>query len=166
MEGGTIENVIPDKALIKGTIRTFREENRAFIHQRLEEIANNTAATFRASCDVRIQHGCPSIQSDDIVIQNVKKALKKMLPEEQVKSMEHEFLGGKILFSEDFSYITKECPGAILLLSSGHKDKGYHYPLHHPKVRFDEEVLSIGAAVHAQTALDYLRADNIKENDQ
>jgi hippurate hydrolase len=157
MEGGDIGNVIPDKAVLKGTIRTFNEENRAFIHERLKDIAHHTAASFRASCQVHIRQGCPSIVSDSKVIENVHEALSKMLEANQLLSMDEVFKEGKILFSEDFSYITQSTPGAILLLSSGHKDLGYHYPLHHPKVRFDEEILCIGAAVHAQNALWYLR---------
>ncbi len=156
MEGGDIGNVIPDKAIIKGTIRTFTRKNRAFIHQRLKEIAENTAATYRASCDVRILNGCPSIDCDPEVVENTGKALRLMLEEDACISMDQMFMGGKILFSEDFSYITEKCPGAIILLSAGHRDEGYSYPLHHPKVRFDEEILPIGAAVHAQSALYYL----------
>lgn len=157
MQGGDVGNVIPDKAIIKGTIRTFGAENRLFIHQRLREIATSTATTFRATCNVKITEGCPPIVSDKEGVELVHKALGEMLEPSKVQSMKDIFVGGRILFSEDFSYITEKCPGAILLLSSGHRDEGYHFPLHHPKVIFDEKILSIGAAVHAQNALVYLK---------
>lgn len=157
MEGGDIGNVIPDKAVLKGTIRTFGKENRTFIHQRIEEIANHTAATFRGSCKVTIRSGCPSIYCHKEAVDHAKYALTELMDSEHYKSMKDVFLGGKILFSEDFSFITEECPGAILLLTSGHQDDGYCYPLHHPKVIFDENILSIGAAIHAQNALTYLK---------
>lgn len=157
MEGGDIGNVIPDKAVLKGTIRTFNEENRAFIIKRIKEIAKFSAETFRGSCKVKILHGCPSIVCNGQVIESVNNALSEILEQGQLLSMSEVFKEGKILFSEDFSYITNECPGAIMLLSSGHKDQGYHYPLHHPKVKFDEEILCVGAAVHAQNALHYLK---------
>ncbi len=158
MEGGDVGNVIPDKAMLKGTIRTFSEENRKFIKKRIREIAKHTAETYRGSCEVRILNGCPSIVCDGHVVESVNNALVEILDDSQLLSMSDVFKDGKILFSEDFSYITDECPGAIILLSSGHRDKGYNYPLHHPKVKFDEDILCIGAAVHAQNALHYLKS--------
>lgn len=157
MEGGDIGNVIPDKAVLKGTIRTYSEENRKFIHQRIKEIAKYTAETFRGSCNVKILNGCPSIVSDGAVVESVNNALSEILDEGQLLKMSDVFKDGKILFSEDFSYITQDCPGAILLLSAGHKDKGYGYPLHHPKVKFDEDILCVGTAVHVQNALHFLK---------
>lgn len=157
MEGGDIGNVIPDKAVLKGTIRTYSEENRSFIHKRIKEIAKYSAETFRGSCEVKILNGCPSIVSDASVVENVNEALGEIMDDGKLLAMSDVFKDGKILFSEDFSYITNEVPGAILLLSSGHRDQGYNYPLHHPKVKFDEEILCVGAAVHAQNALHYLK---------
>jgi len=157
MQGGDIGNVIPDKAVIKGTIRTFNQDTRWFIQKRIKEIAMNTATTYRASCEVKITKGCPSVICDGNVIKAVDQAMEELLDTSRHLKMDQIFMGGKILFSEDFSYITEKCPGAILLLSSGHKDKGYHYPLHHPNVCFDESILTIGAAVHAWNALNYLK---------
>lgn len=157
MEGGDIGNVIPDRAVIKGTIRTFGKENRVFIHQRIREIAAQTAATFRGTCEVTIRTGCPSIVSHPDAVELTHKALEPLLESGKVMSMKDVFLGGKILFSEDFAFVTEQCPGAILLLTSGHQEDGYCYPLHHPKVIFDEQILSVGAAVHAQNALTYLK---------
>ena len=41
----------------------------------------------------------------------------------------------------------------MLALAAGHPDQGYPYPQHHPKVKFDESVLSIGSAVMAWSAM-------------
>ena len=45
----------------------------------------------------------------------------------------------------------------MLALAAGEPSKGYVYPQHHPKVKFDESVLSTGAAVFVDCALQYLR---------
>ena len=60
--------------------------------------------------------------------------------------------------SEDFAYITQEIPSVMLALAAGEPDKGYAYPQHHPKVMFDEDVLSIGSAVFAAIAYSWLNA--------
>ena len=58
--------------------------------------------------------------------------------------------------SEDFAYISHEVPSVMFALAAGQPDKGYCYPQHHPKVKFDESVLPIGSAVYAYTALRWL----------
>ena len=45
----------------------------------------------------------------------------------------------------------------MLALAAGEPSKGYPYPQHHPKVKFDESVLSTGAAVFVDCAINYLR---------
>ena len=58
--------------------------------------------------------------------------------------------------SEDFAYITQEIPSVMLALAAGEPSKGFCYPQHHPKVTFDEEVLSTGTAVFAGAAFSWL----------
>ena len=58
--------------------------------------------------------------------------------------------------SEDFAYVSQEVPALMLALAAGEPEKGYPYPQHHPKVKFDESVLPVGAAVFAQTATKWL----------
>ena len=58
--------------------------------------------------------------------------------------------------SEDFAYVSQEVPSLMLALAAGEPSKGYVYPQHHPKVKFDESVLSVGAAVFTDCALNYL----------
>ena len=49
--------------------------------------------------------------------------------------------------SEDFSYISKEVPALLIALSAGSVSSGYKYPLHNPKVVFDEEALKHGMEI-------------------
>ena len=58
--------------------------------------------------------------------------------------------------SEDFAYVSQKVPSVMLALAAGQPEKGYSYPQHHPKVKFDEDVLPTGSAVYAYTALRWL----------
>jgi hippurate hydrolase len=58
--------------------------------------------------------------------------------------------------SEDFAYVSQEVPSIMLALAAGQPEKGYRYPQHHPKVKFDENVLAGGSAVYAYTAMRWL----------
>ena len=64
MNGGTAANVIPDLVTMGGSIRTFDEETRAFIKQRMVEIAEGTAKAFRAEAGVTFGSGCPTLVND------------------------------------------------------------------------------------------------------
>ena len=58
--------------------------------------------------------------------------------------------------SEDFAYISHEIPAVMIALAVGNPENGFHYPLHHPKVTFDETALSYGAGIYAYTAMRWL----------
>ena len=58
--------------------------------------------------------------------------------------------------SEDFAYVSQKVPSLMLALAAGQPEKGFPYPQHHPKVRFDESVLSVGAAAFVQMAARFL----------
>ena len=52
--------------------------------------------------------------------------------------------------------VSHEIPALMLALPAGEKSKGFRYPLHHPKALFDEDVLCLGSAVYAFTAIQWL----------
>ncbi|MBO5657133.1 MAG: amidohydrolase, partial [Agathobacter sp.] len=60
--------------------------------------------------------------------------------------------------SEDFAYFSHCIPSIMLSIAAGSPKEGYTYPLHHPKVEFDESILPIGSAVYAFSALRWLEA--------
>ena len=159
LQGGTTGNVIADSATMQGTIRTYDEKTRNFLKQRMTEIAQGVAAAFRASADVTFGSGCPTLVNDKALCESVAGYLKTLLGPTGAFTTA-EISGGKPSRgggSEDFAYVSQEVPSLMLALAAGEPAKGYAYPQHHPKVMFDESVLSTGAAVFAYTALNYLQ---------
>ena len=64
LHAGTAANAIPDTAVMGGSLRTFDEETRSFIKQRLTEITQGVAGTFRAEASVTFGSGCPTLVND------------------------------------------------------------------------------------------------------
>ena len=158
MTGGTTSNVIPDTAVMQGTIRTFDEEVRKFICERIKDISENIAKTFRARAEVTITVGCPSVVCDGAVANDIRSSLTDVFG---MEVLDLSLLGTqKMNGSEDFSYISQKIPAVMMLLSAGSADDGYDYPLHHPKAKFDEGALSQGAAAYAVAALGWLTKNN------
>ena len=157
--GGEAGNAIPDSAVLQGTIRSYDEHTRGFLKQRLTEISQGIAASFRASAAVTFGSSCPTLVNDQALSESVTGILKELLGDQAVFTTA-QLGGGKPQRgggSEDFAYITQEIPSVMLALAAGEPAKGHCHPLHHPKVTFEEGILSTGAAIFAGTAYAWLK---------
>ncbi len=154
LQGGVAGNVIADYAVLKGTLRAFDEGTRTTVKKRIEEIVKGMAQTFRARVKVSYEGGCPTLVNDEKLAVFAEKVGKELLGENCV--FNSQTLGGdtkeKSGGSEDFAYISHEIPSVMAAIAAGETKKGYAYPLHHPKVDFDEDALCVGAAFYAQVA--------------
>lgn len=158
MQSGEAGNAISDKAVLYGTLRSFDEETRLFVKERIEGIAKNTAKAFRAKAKVVYEGGCPTLVNDEKISALVEEAAQKLLGKQKVTTSKA--LGGDVRKnsggSEDFAYISHAVPSVMIGLVAGRKEEGYEYPLHHPKVKFDESILFQGTALFVGAALKLL----------
>ena len=156
--GGNAENVIADSVTMGGTIRTYDETTRAYLKKRMTEIAESIATAFRAKAEIIFGSGCPTLVNDREFSETVTGYMQQLLGPQGAFTTA-QLSGGKPSRgggSEDFAYISQQIPSVMLALAAGEPAKGYTYPLHHPKVKFDEAALSTGCAVFAWTAMEYL----------
>ena len=161
IHAGKASNAIPDTATMGGTIRTYDEETRTFIKSRMTEIAQNTASAFRAKADVVFGSGCPTLVNDEELSKCAEKYTEELLGKKMAFSVSKlsSMSGGqssKSAGSEDFAYISHKVPTIMLALAAGQPEKGYCYPQHHPKVKFDEEALLYGSSIYAYVAMRWL----------
>lgn len=156
MGGGNTSNVIPDTASMEGTVRTFNPEVRKFIEKRIKEISQGVSKTFNASATVNYKNGCPSVINDKQLVNNAKEILKNTIGKEKVLSFEDIMPGGKLMGSEDFSFVSQKVPSIMMALSTGNSKEGFKYPQHHPKAIFDEKPLYLGVAAYAGFAFNWL----------
>ena len=163
MNAGTAPNVIPDTVVMGGSIRTFDEESRSYVKERMIQIAEGIANSFRAKAEVTFGSGCPTLVNDKELSLCAEKYVKELLGSgkafsvAELNAMSGEQKSSKSAGSEDFAYVSQEIPSIMLALAAGQPEKGYVYPQHHPMVRFDEEVLAGGSAVYAYTAMRWLQ---------
>ena len=139
-------------------MRTYDENIREFVKKRIIEIAQGTATAFRAEAVVSFDRGCPTLVNDKNLSCHIEKTMIELLGDKKVFTT-NELSNGKnsgSSGSEDFAYVSHEIPTVMLGLVAGQYEKGYKYNLHHPKVEFDLEALTYGAAVYAAVGLDLL----------
>lgn len=158
LQAGDSANVIPDRAVLRGSLRAFDDETHQYLIQRVEEIAGGTATLFHGSAKTQMLGGAPTLVNDGALSDMALSALRKMLGEERVLLSSE--LGGdakKSSGSEDFAHVSHAVPSLMVALAAGCPQEGYGYPAHHPMVKFDEAALPIGAATYAQLALNALK---------
>ncbi len=156
---GEVSNVIPDKAEMWGTIRTTDPGNAVGerIKKRMTEIANGVAAAMRCTAEVEFYDYCPCMYVDPDLGAAALGYMKELLGPAALDL--NALTGGKAGGgSEDFSFVSHRVPTVTMFLAAGNADNGYRYAQHHPKVMFDDAVLSQGAAIHTWLALRWLAA--------
>jgi len=147
---GKAHNVIPDKADLKGTIRTFDSEVRDLMERELERITSHTCQAAGAKYEFHYERGYPATRNHLEETQLLVESAKEVVPVEDIVSIPPN-MGG-----EDFSYFLEKVPGSYFFIGSANEEKGFVYPYHHPKFDIDEQALLIGAKTYAAVAMRYL----------
>lgn len=144
-------NIIPNSAILEGTLRTNDRDQRALLVRRIKEVAQGVAATFGGSAEVEIlSDAAPVICPPDLVHEMVGYMQNSGIP--GIMGLNAMVATG----SEDFAEVTERVPSVFMGISAGYMDERGAYPQHNPRVQFNEEVLPIGATCLAVCARRWL----------
>lgn len=135
IHSGDTWNVLPQQAVIRGTVRAFSADVQDMAEQRITQIATGIASTFEAKAEVDYQRRYPATinyaKQADIAIEAAKNVVgENGLIIDPLPSMG----------SEDFAFMLQKIPGVYVWLGAG---KGAN--LHNPAYNFNDEVLITGA---------------------
>jgi len=150
LHGGTVSNVIPEEAYFLATIRTTTEETRQLMAERIPQICQGIAETFRATADTQYVFGYPPLVNDEDAASLVRAVATEVVGAERVMAAEAG-MGG-----EDMSFFINAAPGAFYRLGVRNESQGKTYGHHHPRFDVDEDALATGVAMHAAVALRFL----------
>ncbi len=159
VQAGSTGNAVADTAVIKGTARSYSEKTREYLQKRIKEICCGIAQTYRGNAEAIFTSGTPPMINEKEISENVYKNTLELLGKDKVLTTAMISPDGRVARgggSEDFAYISEKVPSVMVSLTAGEKEKGYAYPVHHPKATFDESVLPIGAAVYAWNGMTML----------
>ena len=140
---GTANNVIPNTAVISGTVRTLRPETRDEMQRLITQIVQSTAAMYDAEAVVEYRRGYPPTVNHEAETERAALAAAKVMGVEKVIRKRPPAMG-----AEDFSYMLIERPGCFLKLGQAAADKG-GVPVHNTKYDFNDDALPIGASFFA-----------------
>jgi len=147
-DAGTTFNVIPDRAVLKGTVRSYNEELHRQAYRRILEMATDMAKAFHCTINMETIAIVAAVVNAPEPTAVVRDATVKIMSEESI--VEH-----RTMASEDMGYVLEEIPGCYFFVGAGN-DAEFSYPHHHPKFNFDERAMINGVAIMAQAAANYV----------
>lgn len=153
IHSGTKENIIPDDAILEGTIRTLDDQTRKRAKARVREVAKTVSRAFGANCEVVFEEDAYPVTYNDPKVTEEVAELLGTVPGTRVVRMEP-LLGG-----EDFSRFLQRAPGTFYYLGTRNPKKGCIYPNHSSRFRVDEDVMKFGAASLALLASRFTRRE-------
>jgi len=148
-QAGSRGNVIPEEAVLRGTIRTRHPGVREQVVASVRRIAESTAAAFGARAEVRIEDGCPRVKNDLRLLGLVRKLGQDLLGAENVVEAPEATMG-----ADDFGYFLEEqggVPGCLFRLGVE-----TDHPVHSAKFDFGHQALEAGILMMSNLAIRYL----------
>lgn len=139
LQAGTTHNIIPSTASLSGTIRALSKDVHEALLARLQALCDGFAAMSGCTVALTIPHSCPPCVNAPAQAAFAAEVLGEVLGADKVKTDLRAFP-----FSDDFSYMLEQWPGAYLFLGM---DSAM---CHHPTFRFDDALLPVAAGVFAK----------------
>lgn len=146
-QAGNTWNIIPEEALLEGTLRTLNQEVRKNIRARLNALTESIALAHGCTADIQWMIGPDPVINDERLCGEAAKVAQGL--GFAVKQQDDTMIG------EDFSEYLKICPGAFIRVGTGGG-----YTNHHPKFTADERALWPAAQFFAELALRRANADD------
>ncbi len=150
VESGNAMNVIPDKAVISGNVRTTKKETRDTMEDRFNRIVNGISSALNCKTAIDYNQIYPVTVNDPILTDILKQSASQVLGDDNLKNIEI------AMGSEDFSYYGEKIPAVFGFLGIGDPDKGTDKAHHSPLFNANDSVLASGSAILSLFALNYL----------
>ena len=144
VHGGDTWNVIPQKVVLRGTVRCFKTEVQDQTEARMRQLCESIAAAHQATATVRYERRYPPTVNDEEHMQRCADVARALCGEDKVKTDAPQGMG-----SEDFSFMLNEKPGCYVRLGNGMTGEPGGIVVHNPLYEFNDEALPHGASFWA-----------------
>ena len=149
-QAGNVPNTIPETAQLLGTLRTFDNNLRKVLIERINKIVSGTAEIFKGSASLEVLSDVPAEYNDIELSSDIRRYARELLGTDTIEDI---LMTG----SEDFAYISEIIPSVLVFIGATDPEyKGKVYGGHHSRAVFDENALPISAALYAQIAEKWL----------
>ncbi len=140
-------NVIPNEVTLKGTMRTFDENDRKTIKNKIKEFCEEVASSFNVEADLFIEEGYPVLINDVNLTESLMSHAKDFMGEENVKDIP------QLMTAEDFAWYSHKTKACMYRIGTSNIEKGIVSKQHTPTFDIDEDALEIGMGLMAWLAV-------------
>jgi len=155
IHAGTKDNIIPDEALLEGTIRTFNEKTRVSAKKYVSSVAKSLSRAFKAKAVVDFKENeYPVTVNDPAATKKVMRILRRIRGTRTVVCK-------PIMGAEDFSRFLQKAPGAFYFLGTINPKKGCTNTNHSSQFKVDEDVLKYGTLSLAKLAYEFGKPNGV-----
>lgn len=153
VDAGVRYNIIPDTAVMSGTLRTFDIAQRNDLVARAEAAIDHVAEAYGATADFAIRQNAALVYNNEELSAWLAPVLEEAAGEGNVNPATP-----PTTVAEDFSYLSQEVPGVFFHLGASPDgvDPATAAPNHSPQFDVNEKVLPVGVRAHVFTALRFL----------
>ncbi|NYV28090.1 amidohydrolase [Streptobacillus felis] len=148
---GTAQNIVADKAVLTGTIRTLTLELKEWIVNEIKNMLPKFVESMGAKVDIEFKDSYIPVINNDEKTKFLEKNIKNILGSENCVLIEKSRMD-----AEDVGYFLSEIEGSFYRLGIRNEKNGAIYDLHHPKFKVDENAIKIGMMIQLKNALEYL----------
>jgi amidohydrolase len=135
-QAGSADNIIPQTARLRGTVRSLRPEVRDLLGKRVPEVVEATARAYGATAKVNLRRGYPVLRN------HVRETAFAAAIAGQVAGAEHVDTDmAPVMGGEDFSYMLEARPGAFIFVGNGDSAG-----LHHQSYNFNDDIIPFGTS--------------------
>jgi amidohydrolase len=147
---GTSENIIPEEAYLKGTLRTLTPEVRRQAIRRIEEMVRSLDLAFGVTTTFKNTEGYPAHINDSAMLDHLKNCVEKILGADAA------YIARPRMGAEDFAYFCQKWPGAMVGIGCHDPAKGFQFALHSPHFDMDERVLDMGVQLMGHALVQFI----------
>ena len=149
-QSGAAFNVIAERAILRGTVRSFAEPVRQLLRARVEETIDRTCAMFGAKYNLTYRMGYPPVVNHAQEAERFFRVAPSLFDASDVLE------SNPIMAGEDFAYYLERVPGCFMFVGAGNPDVGAVYGHHHARFDIEERAMLNAAKLLTAMALDYM----------
>ena len=141
-QAGQADNVIPQTATLRGTVRSLSPQVREMLKTRVREVVEGTAKLHGAKAELSYSTGYPVLVNDEARAAFAASVAAEIAGKDKVDRDTPPLMG-----AEDFAYMLEERPGAFIYVGNGDSAM-----LHHPAYDFNDEAIPVGTSYWVRLA--------------
>ncbi len=149
IHGGTVFNAIAETCRMSGTVRTFKEDIRDGIIERMQKMVDDTCSMYDAEAKFTYKKGYPPVVNDTLEVLRFNATAPQIVGDQGTQACP------LIMAGEDFAYYLHHVPGCFMFVGAG-LGEAAKVPHHHPRFDIEEKSMLVAGTLLIKMAESYL----------